>query len=105
MKQRIQDFLTRAKRTSYPWLLAFLGAAVILASGSELLAAQLGVLAWKVMLVGVSVSLAHAIRVRLFPYIDMSRVLDEDTSTKDGLVFLGLCLFYSAIIMAVTQGL
>ena len=105
MKKRIQEFLTGLRRTSYPWLLALLGAAFILLSGSELLAAQLGVLAWKVLLVGVAVSVAHAIRRRLFPYIDMSRVLDEDTSTKDGLVFLGLCLFYSAIIMAITQGL
>jgi len=105
MRKRSQEFLSRLRRTSYPWLLALLGAAYILASGSELLAAQLGVLAWKLLLVGIGVSVAHAIRVRLFPYIDMSRVLDEDTSTKDGLVFLGLCVLYSAIVLALTQGL
>jgi len=102
---KIKNLYRSLRRTGWALGLLLFGLMFLLRSGSEMLVQQANVLIWKLLLVGTAVFVAHVIRKQLFPYIDMSRVLDEDTSTKDGLVFLGLCLFYSAIVMALTQGL
>jgi hypothetical protein len=100
----LRNLLVRRK-TSLSWLLAALGLGYIAGKGSALALQQLGVLAWKIMLVGVAVAVAHYLRRQVFHYIDLSAVLDQDKTIKDGLIFLGVTIFYGAIILAITQGL
>ncbi len=104
MIETLRDLLVRRK-TSTAWVLAALGIAFIAVKGAPLLVQQLGVLAWKIVLVGVAVALAHYLRRQVFHYIDLSRTLDQDRTVKDGLIFLGVAIFYAAIILAITQGL
>lgn len=73
-------------------------------SGNELLKAQAGVLAWKVALVGVAVTLAHQFRKQVFPYLDLSEIVKSD-DTRSGLFFLGIMIFYAAVILSLTGGL
>jgi len=103
-KRALKNFRFKS-RTGYAWLLALVALVYILGNGSEFLRAQLHVLAWKLLLVGVAVGLAHLLRKQVFPYIDLSEVLDSDADTKDGFIFLGIAIFYAAIILALTQGL
>jgi hypothetical protein len=102
MIERLRNLLVRRK-TSLAWLLAALGLGYIAGKGSALALQQLGVLAWKIVLVGVAV--AHYLRRQVFHYVDLSAVLDQDKTIKDGLIFLGVAIFYGAIILSITQGL
>ena len=104
MIETLRDLLVRRK-TSLAWLLAVLGLGYIAGQGPALAVQQLGVLAWKIVLVGVAVAVAHYLRRQVFHYIDLSAVLDKDKTIKDGLIFLGVAIFYTAIILAITQGL
>ena len=83
-------------------LVASLG--YILTSGSALLQAQLGVLAWKLVLVTTAIIAAHYFRRQVFPYLDLSEIVKSD-DTRSGLFFLGTMLFYAAIIFALCGGL
>lgn len=47
---------------------------------------------------------AHVIRKQLFPYVDLSEMLAEKT-TAGSQVFLGICVVYGAIILAICSGL
>lgn len=104
MIEGLRNLLVRRK-TSLAWLLAALGLGHIAGKGSELALQQLGVLAWKIVLVGVAVAVAHYLRRQVFHYVDLSAVLDQDKTIKDGLIFLGVAIFYTAVILAITQGL
>lgn len=88
------------------WVLAALlgGLLYILSGGKALLVQQLGVLAWKLVLVGAAVALAHVTRKQLFPYVDLSEMLKEKTSAS-ATVFLGIAIVYAAIVLAVCAGL
>lgn len=81
-----------------------LGLGWILESSSELLKQQVGVLAWKVVVVGTGVALAHVFRRQLFPYVDLSEIAKQD-DTRSGLFFLGMAVFYAAVIIALSMGL
>jgi magnesium-transporting ATPase (P-type) len=89
MIEGLRNLLVRRK-TSLAWLLTALGLGYIAGKGSALALQQLGVLAWKIVLVGVAVAVAHYLRRQVFHYIDLSAVLDKDKTIKDGLIFLGL---------------
>jgi hypothetical protein len=104
MIERLRNLLVRRK-TSLAWLLTALGLGYIAGKGSALALQQLGVLAWKIVLVGVAVAVAHYLRRQVFHYVDLSAVLDQDKTIKDGLIFLGVVMFYGAIILSITQGL
>jgi uncharacterized membrane protein len=82
----------------------FAGLLYILLGGSALLKSQLEVLAWKLVLVGTAVGLAHLIRKQLFSYVDLSEMLAEK-SVAGSVVFLGVAVVYGSIIYAVCSGL
>jgi len=104
MTETLRNLLVRRK-TSLAWLLTALGLGYIAGKSSALVLQQLGVLAWKIVLVGVAVAVAHYLRRQVFHYVDLSAVLDQDKTIKDGLVFLGVAIFYTAIVLAITQRL
>ena len=72
--------------------------------GSALLKQQLGVLAWKAVLVGIATAFAHFVRVQLFPYVDVSASLEEKTVAAS-IQLLSMVILYAAIIFAVCSGL
>lgn len=74
------------------------------ANGKQVLVQQLGVLAWKLVLVGVSVFVAFRVRMQLFPYVDLSAAI-ADKDKQGGQIFLGVCVLTAAIILAVCSGL
>lgn len=78
-------------------------------SGSELLRSQSGVLAWKALLVTVAIALADMTRRHIFPYLDLSELLDTksglELNRQAGLIFLGVSIFYGAVIIAFLSGL
>lgn len=92
------------RKTSLAWLLGLLAAVAFVALGPAVLWQQLGVLAWKVLLIGIAVILAHGIRRQLFHYVDLSKMLEEH-DTEAGEVFIGLCIFYAIFIWAFCSGL
>lgn len=94
----------RAFRLGWVALIIGLGAAWIWRGGSDLLQQQIGVLAWKCVVVGTGVTLAHLFRKQLFSYIDLSEIAKQDDS-RSGLIFLGVALFYAAVILALSTGL
>lgn len=104
MLHKAKAFLTH-RRTSFAWLLVAIGAGFILAKGSSLLLAQLGVLAWKIVLVGVAVAVAHTLRKQVFWYLDLSETTKPAAGAHRALLFLAIVIFYAAIILAITQGL
>jgi hypothetical protein len=59
----------------------------------------------KFVLVGVAVAVAHYLRRQVFHYVDLSAVLEQARTIKDGLIFLRVAIFYTAAILAITQGL
>jgi formate-dependent nitrite reductase membrane component NrfD len=97
-------FLAEFGRTAWATFFFFIGALFILHSGRELLQQQFGVLAWKLVLVGTAVFVAHVVRRQLFPYLDLSAVLNEKSS-HGAITFLGIAILYSAIILAICSGL
>jgi len=98
-------FLTEAKRTGWAVFVALLGLLFISKGGREILAQQVGVLAWKLVLLGSSVVAAHAVRKQLLPYLDLSGQLDRADGTAGAIVFAAVALIYAAIILAVCSGL
>jgi hypothetical protein len=95
----------RYRKTSFAWLLFGLAAGFLLGTkGAGFLIAQLEVLAWKVLLVGAAVGIAHLMRKQLFHYIDLSGELEGDRANA-GRIFLGIALFYAAIIYSLVNGL
>jgi hypothetical protein len=102
-----KDYFNHAKaaRTRHAWTWALIaGAFIYRVIGREQLIQQLGVLAWKAVLVCIAVALAHMLRCRLFPYLDVSLSLEEKTQAG-ATVFLGVALFYAAVILALCAGL
>lgn len=100
----MNEFMSDLKRLVWP--LGMLGAGItyIRLLGSDLLRQQAGVFAWKVVLLGASVALAHYIRTQLFPYVDLSEVLKEKT-VAGSIQLLAIALFMAAIIHALCAGL
>jgi len=94
----------RAARLGWVGLIVGLGLTWIWRGGSELLRQQAGVLAWKCVVVGTGVTLAHLFRKQLFGYVDLSEVARQDDS-RSGLIFVGVALFYAAVILALSTGL
>ena len=88
------------------WALGILagGTLFISRSGREILTQQSGVLAWKLVLLGTSVVVAHQIRQQLFPYLDLSAHLEEKTQAG-ATVFLGVAIIYAGVILALCAGL
>lgn len=99
-----KTFLASLRRTGWALFVAALGVLVISASGRQILEQQLGVLAWKLVLVGTGIFVAHRARLQLFPYIDLSALTTEHDNFA-GLVFLGTTLLAGAIILALSGGL
>ena len=107
MRERIKKLLIRLRdsRTRHAWeVAAIAGAFIYRALGREQLVQQLGVLAWKAVLVCLAVLLAHTLRRKIFPYVDVSAHLDEK-SQSGAIVFLAIALFYAAVILALSAGL
>lgn len=100
MKQILQ------KLQQLGWVFGIISAALLYIGlgGSALLRQQIEVLAWKMLLVGTAIGAAHVIRKQLFPYVDLSEMLAEKT-TVGSQVFLGICVVYGAIILAICSGL
>lgn len=88
------------------WIgIIFLAAvAYISFSGSELLRSQLGVAAWKTLLVTLAIGLADMTRRHLFPYLDLSEEIASN-SLNAGRLFIGICILYAGIIYAICGGL
>ena len=84
--------------------IVFAGLLYIFLGGSDLLKQQVQVLAWKLVLSGTAVGLAHVIRKQLFGYIDLSEMLKEKTQAS-AIVFLGIAVIYAAIILSICSGL
>jgi hypothetical protein len=96
--------IAKLRQVSWALGVALAGGLYILTGGKALLNQQLGVLAWKLVLAGSAVGLAHVMRKQLFPYVDLSESLKEKTQAGS-LVFLGISILYAAIILAVCSGL
>lgn len=96
--------LWRAARLGWVALIIGLGLSWIWKGGDGLLKQQVGVLAWKMVVVGSGVALAHVVRRQLFPYVDLSEIARQD-DTRSGLFFVGMALFYAAVILALSTGL
>ena len=96
----------KAKIQQLGWVLTIILASLLYIGlgGSALLKQQIQVLSWKLLLAGTAVGLAHVIRKQLFGYIDLSEMLKEKTQAS-AIVFLGIALVYSAIILAICSGL
>lgn len=99
-----QRFSEDVKRSGYVLTVAGLAALFIARSGWDIFVQQFGVLAWKLLLIGVGIHVAHVARTRLFPYVDLSAQLGSDTP-HGGRIFLGVCILTSAIILALCAGL
>ena len=98
------DYLTELRRVSGAFLFVLLAALFISQSGRAILAAQAGVLAWKIVQVGAALIMAHFMRSQMFPYLDLeAQLAGQDPNA--GRVFLGICFLTSAIILGVCQGL
>ena len=104
--KRLFDWLQALyyRKTSFAWLLGLLAGMAFVGLGPAVLWQQLGVLAWKVLLIGVAVILAHGVRRQLWHYVDLSQMLSSGHK-EAGEVFLGLCIFYAAFILAFLSGL
>lgn len=78
-------------------------------NGSELLKSQLGVAAWKVFLVTLAIAVADTTRRHLFNYLDLSELMDRTSGNEPhpqaGLIFIGVAIYYYAVISALTAGL
>ena len=97
-------FLAELRRTGWALFIALLGLLFISKSGREIFTQQIGVLAWKLVLLGSSVAAAHVVRKQLFP--DLKTV--EISATNDvpnAIVFVAVAAVYAAIILAVCSGL
>lgn len=97
-------FLAEVRRTGWSVFIALLGLLFISRGGREIFTQQVGVLAWKLVLLGSSVAAAHVVRKQLFPYVDMSGEINKGT-TAGAIVFAAAALIYAAIILAVCSGL
>lgn len=88
------------------WALGFaaLGLLFLAKSGRELFVQQIGVLIWKLTLVGVGVFVSHKARKQLFPYVDLSQHV-QNGDPAGGYIFLGMCVLAAAIIHALCAGL
>lgn len=92
------------KRTGWALFIALLGLLFISKSGREIFTQQVGVLAWKLVLLGSAVAAAHVVRRQLFDYLDISAALERKT-TEGALTFLAAAVVYASIILAVCSGL
>lgn len=104
LKQFSKDFLVSALRTGWAFFIVFLGGLFIAKGGREILTNQAGVLAWKFVLVGSAVAVAHLVRRQLFPYLDLSAELEKN-NVAGAITFAATALIYAAIILAVCSGL
>ncbi len=98
-------FKLHTSRTKHAWFIAALAAAFIFRTiGPATFVAQLGVLAWKLLLLGVAVGVAHTIRIKLVPYVDLSAHVEKGDAAG-GQIYLGTMILYGAIILALLAGL
>lgn len=93
------------KRTGWALFLAALGFVFIERTGNAVLLQQAGVLAWKLVLVGIAVFVAHKVRTQLFPYLDLSAAIGDKDHANSGRIFLGICILSAAVILALCSGL
>ena len=93
-----------AARLGWVGIVVTAGVFYIWSGGSELLRSQFGVLAWKLIVVGTAIALAHLTRKQLLPYVDLSEIVKNDDS-RSGLIFLGVSIFYAAVILGLASGL
>lgn len=96
--------LWKLARLGWVGIVVAAGIFYIFSGGSELLKSQLGVLAWKLVVVGTAIAFAHLTRRQLFPYVDLSEVAKQDDS-RSGLIFLGVAVFYASVILGLASGL
>lgn len=107
--EKLKQHYYEIKRTGWALSFLLLGVLLISESGREIVRQQLGVLAWKLTLIGTGIFVSHKARRQLFPYLDLSsHVTAEDwreLSTANGLVFLGVAMLTGAIVLALCNGL
>lgn len=101
---KLRSFLAELKRTGWALFVALLGLIFISKSGREIFTQQVGVLAWKLVLLGSAVAAAHVVRRQLFPYVDLSEALSRKT-TEGALTFIGAALIYAVVILSICSGL
>jgi hypothetical protein len=108
MKSKLQNlykssvlFLTELKRTSWALFFVGFGLLFLFRSGREIFAQQAGVLLWKLLVLGCGIQVAHVTRKSLFPYIDLSKALDE----KNEMTFVAIAIVYGAIILGLCLSL
>jgi hypothetical protein len=106
---KIKEVLYEIKRTGWALLFVLLGVLLLSRSGREIMSQQLGVLIWKLLLLGTGIFVAHKARKQLFPYLDLSEHVNapdwKEHSTANGLIFLGVAIITAAIILALCGGL
>jgi len=100
----VNDLTYAIRRLRWIGLILLAAVAYIAFSGSELLRSQLGVACWKTFLVTWAIVLADMTRRHLFPWLDLSEQVAEN-SLNAGRLFVGICLLYAAIIYSLTAGL
>ena len=96
--------LWAAARLGWAGIVVTAGVFYIRSGGSEILKQQFSVLAWKVILLGTGIAIAHLTRKQLFPYVDLSELAQKDDS-RSGLVFLSIAVYYAAVVLALCAGL
>lgn len=106
MMNILKGFFSKLQRTGWAAFIAVLGGMFIVRGGRDIFIQQAGVLAWKLVLVGTAVMTAHFVRLQLFPYVDLSEIVEQQPRTAgNSIIFLGVCAIYAAIILSVTSGL
>lgn len=96
--------LAELKRTGWALFFVLLGLLFISKGGREIFVQQIGVLAWKLVLIGTGIFTAHKARTQLFPYVDLSAHVANGDAIG-GQIFLGVCILAGAIILALGAGL
>lgn len=104
MLEKLKTLIQEARRNSYAAFAVLLGLLFISKGGREILQQQVGVLAWKLVLVGTAVVTAHIVRKQLFPYLDLSAALARKT-TEGAITFAATALVYTGVILAICAGL
>lgn len=109
MREKLKEYYYEIKRTGWALSFLLLGVLLISESGREIVRQQLGVLAWKLTLIGTGIFVAHKARKQLFPYLDISAHVGKESwdtiTTGGGLAFLGIAVLSAAIILALCGGL
>lgn len=101
--------LWKLARLGWVGIVVAAGIFYIFSGGSELLKSQLGVLSWKLVLLGTALAVAHLTRKQIFNYLNLSSVLDrtggQEPHPHAGLIFIGVSIYYVGIVLALCSGL